>query len=247
MRKIILYGIHAVNNLLQTHPESILRLSLDKSRDDQRMLSIIQSAEALGVGIQWQTRQQLDQLCEGEQHQGCVAECRLAKPGGDKELQQHLDQLERVPLLLILDQVQDPHNLGACLRSAEAAGVDAVIAPKDRSAPLTPTVFKSSAGAALRVAFFQVTNLARTQQMLQQRGIWIVGTQADAEKTLYQLDLSGPLALVMGSEGKGMRRLVEQHCDFLAALPLKGQVSSLNVSVTTGICLYEALRQREKL
>ena len=248
-KPVYIYGIHSIDHLLQTQPQAIIHLYLDKARGDKRVQSIVDSAQALAVKIDWQSRQQLDEWTEHQQHQGCVAEVRLPKPGGERELDQVLDraldaQTVTPPLLLLLDQVQDPHNLGACLRSAEAAGVTAVIAPRDNSAPLNATVFKSSAGAALRVPFFQVTNLARTQQYLQQRGIWLVGTAAEAEQTLYQLDLRGPIALVLGSEGKGMRRLVQEHCDFLARLPMFGHVSSLNVSVSAGICLYEVLRQR---
>jgi len=248
-KSVYLYGIHSIDYLLRAQPQAIIRLHLDKARNDKRMNAIIQNVEALGLPISWQNRQTLDDMSEQQQHQGCVAECRLLKPGAERELDVVLDQAfanesDRDPLLLLLDQVQDPHNLGACLRSAEAAGVTAVIAPRDNSAPVNATVFKSSAGAALRVPFFQVTNLARTQQQLKQRGIWLVGTAADAEQTLYQLDLKGPLALVLGSEGKGMRRLVREQCDFVASLPMLGSVSSLNVSVTTGICLFEVLRQR---
>jgi len=249
-KPVYLYGIHSIDQLLQAQAHAVIRLHLDKSRADKRMNDIIERAEMLDLPISWQTRETLDNLSEQQQHQGCVAECRLPKPGSEHELDAHLDNFfsthrERDPLLLLLDQVQDPHNLGACLRSAEAAGVTAVITPRDNSAPLNATVFKSSAGAALRVPFFQVTNLARTQLQLKQRGIWLVGTSAEAEKTLFELSLTGPLGLVLGSEGKGMRRLVEENCDFLAALPMMGHVSSLNVSVAAGICLYEALRQRE--
>jgi len=248
-KSVYLYGIHSVDQLLKSQAHAVVRLHLDKSRGDKRINEIVESAQALDLPIEWHNRQTLDSMAEFQQHQGCVAECRLVKPGAERELDDCLqqafsEQAQRDPLFLLLDQVQDPHNLGACLRSAEAAGVSAVIAPRDNSAPLNATVFKSSAGAALRVPFFQVTNLVRTQQQLKQQGVWLVGTAANAEKTLYQLNLSGPLGLVLGSEGKGMRRLVQENCDYLASIPMFGHVSSLNVSVSTGICLYEALRQR---
>jgi len=248
-KSVYLYGIHSIHHLLRVQPHAIIRLYLDKARGDKRINEIIASAEALDLPISWQARQKLDDMAQQQQHQGCVAECRLPKPGGERELDVLLDrafdaQPARDPLLLLLDQVQDPHNLGACLRSAEAAGVTAVIAPKDNSAPLNATVFKSSAGAALRVPFILVTNLARTQQQLKQRGIWLVGTAADAPQSLYQISLTGPIGLVLGSEGRGMRRLVQEHCDYLAAIPMFGNVSSLNVSVSAGLCLYEVLRQR---
>jgi len=249
-KAIYLFGIHSVDHLLQSRPELIIRLYIDQSRDDQRIQSVLANAQALGIAMSRESRQRLDEMTGHQQHQGCVAECHIIKPGNERDLEQRLDQVcedvdKRPPLLLLLDQVQDPHNLGACLRSADAAGVHAVIAPKDNSAPLTATVVKSSAGAAMRVPYFQVTNLARSQQAIKQRGIWLVGTSAEAQKTVFETDLRVPLGLVLGSEGKGMRRLVEQNCDFLAALPMLGQVSSLNVSVSAGICLYETLRQRQ--
>jgi 23S rRNA (guanosine2251-2'-O)-methyltransferase len=155
-----------------------------------------------------------------------------------------LDGLDHPPLLLILDGVTDPHNLGACLRTADAAGVDAVIAPKDNSAPLNATVRKVACGAAEVVPYIQVTNLARTMKDIQGRGIWITGTAGEAEQSVYQANLTGPVALVMGAEGKGMRRLTRENCDYLINLPMAGSVSSLNVSVATGVCLFEAVRQR---
>jgi len=162
----------------------------------------------------------------------------------EKNLEEELDKIEGTPLLLILDGVTDPHNLGACLRTADAAGVHMVIAPKDNSAPLNAVASKIACGAAEAVPYIQVTNLSRTLKDLQQRGIWITGTAGEATQSVYQADMKGPLALVMGAEGKGMRRLTRQHCDFLINIPMAGEVSSLNVSVATGVCLFEAVRQR---
>ena len=178
-------------------------------------------------------------------HQGIVAQTLVHSPLGEDALLQILNQLVQPPLLLVLDGVQDPHNLGACLRTADAAGVDAVIAPRDRAVGLTPVVCKVASGAAERVPFIQVTNLARTLRSLcEDHNIWIIGTAGDADTSLYRSDLTGPLAIVMGAEEKGMRRLTREQCDSLVFLPMAGAVESLNVSVATGVVLYEAVRQR---
>ena len=173
-----------------------------------------------------------------------VAEYQRMQEYNENDLYDLLDQLEDTPFLLVLDGVTDPHNLGACLRTADAAGIQAVIAPKDNAAGLTPTARKVASGAAETVPFIPVTNLARTLDNLKERGIWLTGTSDKASQNLYQADLKGPMALVMGAEGAGIRRLTEERCDFLVSIPMQGQVSSLNVSVATGVCLYEALRQR---
>jgi len=173
-----------------------------------------------------------------------VAEVSPSQVWGEPMLDELLDRSEAPPLLLVLDGVTDPHNLGACLRTADAAGALAVIVPKDKSATLNATVRKVACGAAEVVPLVAVTNLARTLEKLQKRGVWIVGTAGEASQELYSQDLSGPIALVMGAEGKGMRRLTREHCDYLVRLPMAGSVSSLNVSVATGVCLFEALRQR---
>ncbi len=177
-------------------------------------------------------------------HQGCVAKVTPLEPLSETDLDQLLDNLNETPFLLILDGVQDPHNLGACLRSAEAAGAHAVIAPKDRASSLTTTAIKISSGSAERVPFVQVTNLARVLRELQERGIWLVGTSGDSETSLYQADLKGPLGIILGAEGKGIRRLTRDHCDAVVYIPMQGQAESLNVSVAAGVCLFEAFRQR---
>ena len=249
MSKEWIYGLHAVSELLRQHPEDVLELQLLQGRDDKRVNEVKSLASA--AGVQWQEleRRDLDRrlrnLPSGAVHQGVIALVRL---GGqildEKALDALLDSLGRPALLLVLDEVTDPHNLGACLRTADAAGVDAVIVPKDRSAPLNMTARKVACGAAETVPFVAVTNLSRTLESLQQRGIWIAGAAGEAEQSLYEMDFRQPVAIVMGSEGKGMRRLTREHCDYLMAIPMAGALSSLNVSVATGLCLFEAVRQR---
>jgi len=245
-----IFGIHAVDALLQRQPNQIEELWLQQGRNDQRMQSVQQHAEKLGIHCKILTREELDKQVDGR-HQGVLALCKPAQVLRDRDLTILMDNLlgdtssERQPLFLILDGITDPHNLGACLRTADAAGVDAVIAPKDNSASLNATVRKVACGAAESVPFIQVTNLARTMKDIQQRGIWITGTTGNSDDSIFDADLKGPLAIVMGAEGKGMRRLTTENCDYLVKLPMAGSVSSLNVSVATGVCLFEVVRQRE--
>ena len=237
------FGLHAVLALLKTSASKIQELRLQKGRDDQRFKKIQSLAERQDVPMTWVLRSDLDVLADG-QHQGVAALCRGAEVQDENYLEKLLEDIEHPPLILVLDGVTDPHNLGACLRSCDAAGVDMVIAPKDRSVGITPVVQKVACGAAETVPLVVVTNLARTLKQLQEKGIWIVGTAGEADQLIYDVDLTGPLALVMGAEEKGMRRLTREHCDLLAKLPMAGDVSSLNVSVASGICLFEAVRQR---
>lgn len=237
------FGIHAVNALFDRNPEDVLELFVLKDRDDQRLQPILQQARQFGVSVQFCQRKVLDEKVSGAQHQGVVAKARLQHSGDEKDLALLLEQ-QTTPLLLILDGVTDPHNLGAILRSADAAGVTAVIAPKDRSVKLTPVVRKVACGAAEVVPFILVTNLARTIRELKDAGIWVVGAAGETDKSLYQASLTGPLAIAMGAEGDGLRRLTKELCDSLVKIPMAGSVSSLNVSVATGICLFEAVRQR---
>ncbi|PIJ43447.1 23S rRNA (guanosine(2251)-2'-O)-methyltransferase RlmB [Tatumella sp. OPLPL6] len=239
-----IFGIHAVQALLERQPQRFQQVFILKGRDDRRLQPLIQALESQGVTIQVATRQWLDEAAEGAVHQGILA---LVKPGRQYQEGDLPDLLEKLdkPLLLILDGVTDPHNLGACLRSADAAGVSAVIVPKDRSAALNATAKKVACGAAETVPLIRVTNLARTMRLLQEYHIWIVGTAGEADHTLYQSKMTGGMALVMGAEGEGMRRLTREHCDELISIPMAGSVSSLNVSVATGICLFEAVRQRQ--
>ena len=240
-----LYGINTVHHLLETTPQRMLVLYLDPHRQDKRSQSIEQLARQHGISIQHADTHLFHKRLGEVNHQGVMAQVKPLPARAEPELYVLLENLPHAPLLLCLDEVTDPHNLGACLRSADAAGVDAVIVPKDNAATLTPTVSKVACGAAEVMPFFQVTNLARCLRELKTRGIWCIGLSGDAEQNLYQTDLTGPLALVLGAEGKGLRRLTAETCDSLASLPMRGTVSSLNVSVTTGIALYEALRQRQ--
>jgi len=204
------------------------------------------AAQAGGITVHCVPRAELDALVGGARHQGVVARGTAPPQRSEVDLDAVLAGQTKAAFLLVLDGVQDPHNLGACLRSADAAGVQAVIAPKDRSVSLTPTVRKVASGAAEAVPFIQVTNLARTLRELKQAGIWLVGTAGEAGTSLFEADLAGPLALVMGAEGKGLRRLTRETCDTLVHIPMAGSVASLNVSVATGICLFEAVRQRNR-
>jgi 23S rRNA (guanosine2251-2'-O)-methyltransferase len=241
-----LYGINTVLNLLQSAPQRVLVLYIDQRRQDKRSHDIEQLARQHGISIQSAEAGTFQKRLGEVTHQGVMVQVRPVAARAEPELYALLDTLNHPPLLLCLDEVTDPHNLGACLRSADAAGVDAVIVPKDNAATLTPTVSKVASGAAEFVAFFQVTNLTRCLRELKQRGIWCIGLSGNAEQSLYQTDLTGPLALVLGAEGKGLRRLTAETCDSLASLPMRGTVGSLNVSVTAGIALYEALRQRQE-
>ncbi|ADN74738.1 23S rRNA Gm-2251 2'-O-methyltransferase [Ferrimonas balearica DSM 9799] len=243
MKHEMVFGLHAVEALMQRQPERVMELWVMKGRDDERLTRIAELAQQFGVRPQLAARKVLDDKAESTQHQGVVARCKPEPVKGEHELDQLLDGVD-TPFLLVLDGVTDPHNLGACLRSADAAGVHGVIVPKDRSASLGPIVRKVAVGAAESIPLFQVTNLARTLRSLQERGIWIVGAAGEATHTVYQSKLTGPLAIAMGAEGKGLRRLTREHCDDLISIPMAGAVSSLNVSVATGICLFEAVRQR---
>jgi len=239
------FGLHSVGALLARDPANVVELWVQRSRRDERLEDILRAARRAGVTVHPVERRALDGLAPGERHQGVVASCRGLPALGEHDLEPLLDRLEGPPFLLVLDSVQDPHNLGACLRSADAAGVHVVIAPKDRAAGLTPTVRKVASGAAESVPFIRVTNLARALRGLRNRGLWIVGASGEAEAGLFETDLTGPLALVLGGEEKGLRRLTREHCDALAHIPMRGRVESLNVSVAAGICLFEALRQRQ--
>lgn len=238
-----IYGLHAVEALLRHHPKRVKQVWLAEGRGDPRAQVLFELAAQARVSVGQCERREMDAWVEGV-HQGVVAEVSPSQVWGEAMLDELLDRAEGPPLLLVLDGVTDPHNLGACLRTADAAGALAVIVPKDKSATLNATVRKVACGAAEVIPLVAVTNLARTLEKLQQKGLWIVGTAGEAEQSLYEQDLTGPIVLVMGAEGRGMRRLTREHCDYLVRLPMAGSVSSLNVSVATGVCLFEALRQR---
>lgn len=240
----IVFGLHAVRTLLTQHPERVSQVMVQKGRDDGRVAEVAKLAQQANVRVLARDGQELDRLAAGERHQGVCAHIRSTGVLGEGALDELLDKLDVPPLLLVLDGVQDPHNLGACLRTADAAGVAAVIVPRDRAAGLSPTVRKVASGAAETVPLIQVVNLARTLRWLKERNIWIVGTDDEAPKSVYETDLKGPLALVLGAEGPGLRRLTKESCDALISIPMRGVVESLNVSVATGVVLYEALRQR---
>jgi 23S rRNA (guanosine2251-2'-O)-methyltransferase len=237
-------GIHSVRTALKHGSEGVGEVWLERRRRDRRLAEIAELAQAAGVRIRQVERDEIERAARGLNHQGAVAFVRAPATRGEPELAALLDGLSAPPFLLLLDEVQDPHNLGACLRTADAAGVHAVIAPRDNAVGLTPVVCKVASGAAETLPYVQVTNLARTMDALKERGIWLIGTAGEAETELFGADLAGPLGLVMGSEGRGLRRLTRERCDRLVRLPMLGTVESLNVSVATGICLYEALRQR---
>jgi 23S rRNA (guanosine2251-2'-O)-methyltransferase len=242
MKSKMIFGFHAVTSRLRHEASSVEEIYVDASRKDGRMMDLLSAAKSANVRIIAVDDDRLSNIVGTRRHQGVVAkagELSLAR-----NLDELLDAIEGPPLLLILDGITDPHNLGACLRVADGAGAHAVIAPKDRAVGLNATAAKVASGAAENVPYITVTNLARTLRELKEREIWLIGTTDDAEKNLYQADFSGPAAIVMGSEGEGMRRLTRETCDMLVSIPMFGSVESLNVSVASGVTLFEARRQR---
>jgi len=242
MSNKVLFGFHAVTVRLKTVPESVTEIHIDGSRRDARMRQFVARAEESATKIVVSDGERLNAMAGTSRHQGVVA--RVTPLALRHDIDEVLDEVEGPPLLLVLDGVTDPHNLGACLRVADGAGVHAVVAPKDHSVGLNATVAKVASGAAETVPYLMITNLARTLGELKERDIRVIGLCDDAEQTVYDLDLTGPVALVMGAEGTGMRQLTRKNCDELVRIPMQGAVESLNVSVAAGICLYEALRQR---
>jgi 23S rRNA (guanosine2251-2'-O)-methyltransferase len=238
----VLFGFHAVGVRLKTAPQSVIEIYADPTRRDARMRQFLDRAADAGVRVIEADGVRLAKLAGSHGHQGVAA--RVQPLPQAHSLDDLLDAVQGPPLLLVLDGVTDPHNLGACLRVADGAGAHAVIAPKDHAAGINATVAKVASGAAETVPYFMVTNLARTMGELKERNIWCIGTSEEAPKTIHQVDLKGPMALVLGAEGAGMRQLTRKTCDELVAIPMRGAVESLNVSVASGICLYEALRQR---
>jgi len=242
----VLFGFHAVGVRLKTAPQSIVEIYYEASRRDARMRQFLDRAREAGARLIEADGERLAKLAGSHGHQGVAARVEPTKQ--ITSLDELLENLEesgvKNPLLLVLDGVTDPHNLGACLRVADGAGAHAVIAPKDHAAGINATVAKVASGAAETVPYFMVTNLARTLNELKERNIWIIGTSGDADKNIYQMDLKGPVALVLGAEGDGMRQLTRKTCDELVSIPMQGAVESLNVSVASGVCLFEAVRQR---
>jgi 23S rRNA (guanosine2251-2'-O)-methyltransferase len=236
-------GFHAVFARLRADPSSVVEVFLDESRNDARAKDVLALAERHGVRLMRVPAKRLDGFDSGGRHQGVVARVAVKSLGDD--LDDVLLEVEQ-PLLLVLDGVTDPHNLGACLRVANAAGANAVIAPKDRAAGITPTVSKVASGAAEATPYLMVTNLARTLGEIKERNIWIVGADERAEKTVFEADLPDSIAWVLGAEGEGMRRLTRENCDLLVKIPMAGEVESLNVSVSAGVCLFESVRRRRR-
>ena len=241
------YGLHAVQSLVKNHPERIAKIWVLKGRHDQRLQNVLD--EAKGIDRVYCKKDKLNELAQGGNHQGIIADCERQEVNGrawdEDDLYDAVALAKNKALLLILDGVTDPHNLGACIRTADAAGVLAVVVPKDNASGLTPVVAKVACGAAETVPLVQVTNLSRTIQKLKELGLWMIGTTGEATLSIYKAKLTGPMALVMGAEGKGMRRLTQENCDELIQIPMAGQVSSLNVSVATGVALFEIVRQRQ--
>ncbi len=240
----VLFGFHAVAVRLKTAPQSVIEIHIDATRRDARMRQFVQRAQDGGAKLVDSDGDRLTAMAGGTRHQGVVA--RVSALVLQHDIDSVLDGVSGPPLVLVLDGVTDPHNLGACLRVADGAGAHAVVAPKDHAVGLNATVAKVASGAAETVPYLMVTNLARTLADLKDRDIRIIGTSEDADHTLYEADLSGPVALVLGAEGAGMRQLTRKHCDELVRIPMQGAVESLNVSVAAGVCLFEALRQRVK-
>ena len=237
-----LTGFHAITSRLRQRPETIREIYIDAERSDARAKDLRRTAGAANVRVIPVDAKRLDGMAGGVRHQGVVAQASVLEV--PKFIEDVLESIDEPALILILDGVQDPHNLGACLRVADGAGAHAVIAPKDRSVGLTTAAIKVASGAAESVPYIVVTNLARTMRDLKDRGVWLIGADDSAQESIYQAKLEGSLALVLGAEGEGLRRLTKESCDLLVSIPMLGSVSSLNVSVASGVCLYEARRQR---
>jgi len=240
-----LFGIHAVQAALDHSPHKIRRAWVDAQRQDAKLKPVLDALAALGIDAEKTERKKLERMADGKNHQGIVVAVELPAMLGEDRLKDDVLALTQTPFYLVLDQVQDPHNLGACLRTADAVGVHGVIVTKDNAAGITPTVCKVASGAAETVPVYQVTNLARVLRWLKEQNIWVIGAAGETSQTLYEMDLNMPLALVMGAEGSGLSHLTRQHCDFLLKIPMVGQVESLNVSVAAGVMLYEVFRQKQ--
>lgn len=245
MKKEIAFGFHDLQVIVKSSPDRIKRLYLMEGRQDQRAKEFLALCERQKIRVELVVKAELDAVCDGS-HQGVIAELKPAKSYGEPDLYRIVQECEGSPLVLVLDGVTDPHNLGACLRTADAAGAHAVVVPKDNSASLTETARKVASGAAETVPLIAVTNLARSLKKLQEHGLWLTGTAGEATQNVFDADLKGSRVIVMGAEGKGMRRLTRECCDELVKIPMKGEVSSLNVSVATGVILFEVVRQNQQ-
>jgi len=245
MKLTKIVGLHAAQSALMYSPQKISRAWVDSERHDKRLETLLETLSTLDISIEKVERKKLDKLADGMNHQGVVLEVALPEELSENDLKVAVEHLSENALFLVLDNVQDPHNLGACLRTADATGVHGIIITKDNAVGITPTVCKVASGAAETVPVYVVTNLARTLRWLKTEGVWVVGTAGEAKSTLFKSDFTVPMALVIGAEEKGMRRLTREQCDFLVKLPMLGTVESLNLSVATGVLLYEVLRQRQ--
>ena len=239
-----LFGLHSVQAALDYSPNKIHKAWIDSGRQDMRLAQVADYLLALGIEPEKVDRKKLDRLADNNNHQGIVIEVEMPGELSESDLKTAVENLSETALFLVLDNVQDPHNLGACLRTADATGVHGVIITKDNATGITPTVCKVASGAAETVPVYQVTNLSRTLRWLKGEGLWIMGAAGETAETVYKTDFTVPMALVIGAEGKGLRRLTKEQCDVLVSLPMLGQVDSLNLSVATGVLLYEAVRQR---
>lgn len=239
-----LFGWHAVQAAVKHTPQKIVAAWVDGNRRDKKNEHLRQNLADLQIKVEPVDQIQLDRLSSRANHQGIVIEVELPLERNEKELKEAVAKTSEIPFFLILDQIQDPHNLGACFRTADATGIQGIVITKDRAVGLTPTVYKVASGGAETVPLYKVTNLVRTMQWLKTQGIWLIGTDATSRQTVYDSDFTVPLALVIGAEGKGLRRLTRDRCDLLIKLPMRGQVESLNLSVAAGVVLYEAVRQR---
>jgi 23S rRNA (guanosine2251-2'-O)-methyltransferase len=238
------FGVHAAQSALDYSPKKVNQAWVDQKRQDERVQSLVKGLKKRNISIEKADRKKLDNLAKGGNHQGIVLEVEMPAVRSESDLKSVVTTSEQMPFWLILDHVQDPHNLGACLRTADAAGVQGIIVTKDQAVGITPAVCKVASGAAETVPVYQVTNLSRTIAWLKEQGIWIAGAAGEAEQDIYAMDVNMPLALVMGAEEKGMRRLTREQCDFLVKIPMQGSVDSLNVSVAAGVLIYEIYRQR---
>ena len=244
MKSSKLFGLHSVQAALDYSPNKIHKAWVDTGRQDKRLTQAIDNLLDLGIEPEKVDRKKLDRLAENNNHQGIVIEVEMPAELSESDLKTAVENLTETALFLVLDNVQDPHNLGACLRTADATGVHGVIITKDNATGITPTVCKVASGAAETVPVYQVTNLARTLRWLKGEGLWIMGAAGETAQTIYSTDFSVPMALVVGTEGKGLRRLTKEQCDVLVSVPMLGKVESLNLSVATGVLLYEIVRQR---
>ena len=242
---IHIFGFHSVESLLKANPESVLKVLIQNSRKDKRISALTNTLSTQKIPFSFTDRVKLDQISKGEMHQGVISEVILPSPLNEQSLLDSIINLNKKSLILILDSIQDPRNMGACLRSANAAGVSHIVINKDGSSPINALVHKTSAGAINSLQIFNVTNLSRTIKEMQKRGVWVIGLDGNTETSIYDINLTGPTAIVAGSEGKGIRQLIKKTCDQIASIPMSGNIESLNVSVATAITLFECKRQRE--